>query len=611
MKRYKLLLVATLLAQAAYPAEIEYSFNPDKAPARGYGFDKEETYDVAILIDVPSLKGSTITGLEVELHGGDNITETSGWLSGELNLKRVNGKYVNNPDIATVAGTVEDGMLKVEFPEGHVIDGTLYAGYSFTVTALDGITGAPVMVADGARAGGLYIHSSRTKLKWGDATEQAAGVSVLKVNIAGDFADNSAAFRPATGLYTSIEGETVLPLAVENHGTNQVKSIAYTYIVAGNTGNGSIDFDTSVDTAYGASAIADINLGNIPETGDQELSITISEVNGQPNGDKAATTAIPLRVYPFLSVNRPLVEEYTGLWCGYCPRGYVALETMKELYPDRFVGIAYHSGDDMGSGVEFPTYPDGFPTGFINRNRESVNLGKIYDTWPAIAATLAPCDIEVKVEWTDDSHNAVRAKSTSRFLSDQTNADYGVSYVLVTDRLSDPSWKQANYYAPEEGAEPQDNSDMPGDWGYLFTHGTNPMTGLEFNDMALTSSDTEGMPGSIPAAITAGEEYSHVYTFDIASLSGETTALINQHPDLMRVVGIIIDRKTGRAVNCVSSLNLNGESGVAEAGVEQAEVVETMYYDLQGRRVARPERGIYIKADILSDGTCRTSKYIR
>lgn len=372
------------------------------------------------------------------------------------------------------------------------------------------------------------------------------------MNIAGDFADNSAAFRLATGLYTSIEGETVLPLAVENHGTNQVKSIAYTYIVAGNTGNGSIDFDTPVDAAYGASAIADINLGNIPETGDQELSITISEVNGQPNGDKAATTAIPLRVYPFLSVNRPLVEEYTGLWCGYCPRGYVALETMKELYPDRFVGIAYHSGDDMGSGVEFPTYPDGFPAGFINRN-----------------------------------------------------------YVLVTDRLSDPSWKQANYYAPEEGAEPQDNSDMPGDWGYLFTHGTNPMTGLEFNDMALTSSDTEGMPGSIPAAITAGEEYSHVYTFDIASLSGETTALINQHPDLMRVVGIIIDRKTGRAVNCVSSLNLNGESGVAEAGVEQAEVVETMYYDLQGRRVARPERGIYIKADILSDGTCRTSKYIR
>ncbi len=181
MKRYKLLLVATLLALAAYPAEIEYSFNPDKAPACGYGFDKEETYDVAILIDVPSLKGSTITGLEVELHGGVNITETSGWLSGELNLKRVNGKYVNNPDIATVAGTVENGVLKVEFPEGHVIDGTLYAGYSFTVTALDGITGAPVMVADGARAGGLYIHSSRTKLKWGDATEQAAGVSVLKV----------------------------------------------------------------------------------------------------------------------------------------------------------------------------------------------------------------------------------------------------------------------------------------------------------------------------------------------------------------------------------------------------------------------------------------------
>ena len=363
--------------------------------------------------------------------------------------------------------------------------------------------------------------------------------------------DNYSAFNDAYLTFYSGDGVLLDDIKITTTADNFIASPVVTEITDVTETSFKVKFEP-VRKAYNYFGYLYEFLGYNEETGDQELSITISEVNGQPNGDKAATTAIPLRVYPFLSVNRPLVEEYTGLWCGYCPRGYVALETMKELYPDRFVGIAYHSGDDMGSGVEFPTYPDGFPAGFINRN-----------------------------------------------------------YVLVTDRLSDPSWKQANYYAPEEGAEPQDNSDMPGDWGYLFTHGTNPMTGLEFNDMALTSSDTEGMPGSIPAAITAGEEYSHVYTFDIASLSGETTALINQHPDLMRVVGIIIDRKTGRAVNCVSSLNLNGESGVAEAGVEQAEVVETMYYDLQGRPVARPERGIYIKADILSDGTCRTSTYIR
>ncbi len=600
-----------MMALAAYPADMTFSYNPEGNPTRGFGYDKEETYDVAILLDAPSLIGTTITGLEVELPGADKISEVCGWLSSTLDLKRVNGKYVNNPDITTAEGTLKDGVLKVTFPEGHVIDGTLYAGYSFTVTGLDDATGAPVMVSDGAREGGLYIHSSRTKLKWGDVTGQANGVSVLKVNLTGDFADNSAAFRIQNGLYTSIEGETVLPLAVENHGGNQVKSVAYIYSVAGNTGSGSIEFETPIAAAYGASTTAEINLGTIAAMGDQELSITITEVNGQPNGDKAATTAIPLRVYPFLAVNRPLVEEYTGLWCGYCPRGYVALETMKELYPDQFVGIAYHSGDDMSTEVDFPNSPDGFPAGFINRNRENINLAKIYDTWPAIAATLAPCDIEVNVEWTDDSHSAVKATSTSRFLSDQTNADYGVSYVLVIDRLSDPSWKQSNYYAPAEGAEPQDNPDMPGDWGYLFTHGTNPMTGLEFNDVALASSGSEGMAGSIPAAITAGEEYSHVYTFDIASLPEKATALINQHPALMRVIGIIMDRKTGRAVNCVSSLNLNGESGVAEAAMEQTVIVETIYFDLQGRRVACPERGIYIKADVYSDGSCRTSKYIR
>ena len=45
--------------------------------------------------------------------------------------------------------------------------------------------------------------------------------------------------------------------------------------------------------------------------------------------------------------------------------------------------------------------------------------------------------------------------------------------------------------------------------------------------------------------------------------------------------------------------------------MEQTVIVETIYFDLQGRRVACPERGIYIKADVYSDGSCRTSKYIR
>ena len=39
-----------------------------------------------------------------------------------------------------------------------------------------------------------------------------------------------------------------------------------------------------------------------------------------------------------------VVEEGTGTWCGWCVRGIVALEYMRENYPDKFIGIGVHYG---------------------------------------------------------------------------------------------------------------------------------------------------------------------------------------------------------------------------------------------------------------------------
>ena len=46
-------------------------------------------------------------------------------------------------------------------------------------------------------------------------------------------------------------------------------------------------------------------------------------------------------------VQKVVGEELTGTWCGWCPRGAVALENMRNKYPDTFIGIAVHGGDVM------------------------------------------------------------------------------------------------------------------------------------------------------------------------------------------------------------------------------------------------------------------------
>ena len=39
-------------------------------------------------------------------------------------------------------------------------------------------------------------------------------------------------------------------------------------------------------------------------------------------------------------VRRSVVEEFTGTWCGHCPRGIVGMERLSEDFGDRFIGIA-------------------------------------------------------------------------------------------------------------------------------------------------------------------------------------------------------------------------------------------------------------------------------
>ena len=126
-----------------------------------------------------------------------------------------------------------------------------------------------------------------------------------------------------------------------------------------------------IEGRIGASGKARIYFDAIDATGNYPVEIRVTSVNGK-SVDCAATEGTA-EIYAFLPVNRPLVEEYTGLWCGFCPRGYMALEMMKELKGNLFIAAAYHNGDPMSWDGKTPNYVSGFPAAYINRST-SVNL---------------------------------------------------------------------------------------------------------------------------------------------------------------------------------------------------------------------------------------------
>ncbi len=72
-------------------------------------------------------------------------------------------------------------------------------------------------------------------------------------------------------------------------------------------------------------------------------------------------------------LQKVLIEEVTGTWCGYCPDGIYRVKTIMEENPDRAMGVALHYGDDLAVDqlsilTEILGGFSGVPCGAVNRN---------------------------------------------------------------------------------------------------------------------------------------------------------------------------------------------------------------------------------------------------
>ena len=592
----KLLLSAgfALATIACSASTLDYTYNFNGGATEGYGYGKTETYDVAIRLQNPSFTGAKVTGIRVPLTV-DGTEDCSAWLTSELKLKKKNGKNVNDPDIATVSGEVNNGWLDIRFDTPYTIPAEgVYVGYSFSVKTVNEQSGSPVMVAEGTNADGLYIHSTRTKLRWGPMSEELGKVSAMTVTLDGTFPERSATFSVGE-IKAAVGEQTIVILPLVNCGTSEITTVEYSGAVAGQTFNGATTPQRPLLPFVGATGAAKVEIPGGEQTGDNQLTLKVTKINGF--AVEAPEAGGTMKVYPFIPVNRPLVEEYTGLWCGWCPRGYVALETMKERKGDRFIAVAYHNGDPMAVISKTPNTPGGYPAAYINRSA-SVDLKNIYTEWGTYRTWIPEGGVEVAVEWTDESHTAIRATAKTRFPEAHSRASYRVSYILVADGLKNARWKQHNSFSGRTDLKAQ----MPGELGDIFINGSDYVEGLIFNDVAISVTDYDGEIGSVPAEISAGEEYTHVHIFEL----GDIEEVVLSAPEKLRVVAVLTDGN--KFINCNSSAWMNGEPFASDmSGINgistDANAVEVARYTLEGRRIAAPVPGVNIIR--YSDGTVR------
>ncbi len=215
----------------------------------------------------------------------------------------------------------------------------------------------------------------------------------------------------------------------------------------------------------------------------------------------------------------------------------------------------------------------------------------------------------------DDTKSTLEATVNVISLSNVEDAGYTVGYILVADGLKDPTYMQTNYYAGNAAQ----SATLPAPWDDVFLNGGSPIFGLVYNDVAINNEFAGGMRNSLPSDIKAFETMTTSAEFNTADFRSVYLRPTDDEPDLnvipvdkdkVRVIAYVIDGQ-GKVINSVSSEYLGGPGvGVSTVAADNAAVVETRYYDLQGRLVANPAAGLFIKTERLADGSLRTTKTI-
>lgn len=202
------------------------------------------------------------------------------------------------------------------------------------------------------------------------------------------------------------------------------------------------------------------------EEGDNNLTVEILSVNGASddyadndvkNINIQAVTPAPDKGF--------LGEELTGTWCGWCPRGAVAMEYMANKYPNYFVGVAVHGGsesepmknDDLYAGsaktMNRLTSSWGFPGLAAMRSAEmdpsavEVSfLDKIQE--PAVASLTTGA-------FFNNTTRRLSVSISTAFKADDSNK-YNVALILVENNVTGTGsgYAQQNYYSKQSQNRP-------------------------------------------------------------------------------------------------------------------------------------------------------------
>lgn len=398
------------------------------------------------------------------------------------------------------------GPVSVKLPKPLTIgsDGAI-VGYSFDGKSSD----TPVVLAGSSNEDGGFLFQfeddgKRNFMSFAGIFGQSSTITVgMDVT---DCDANDAAVQAGPETTTLLNTKQQYPFYVINNSAKAITEITYTITIDGQEGE--------EKTLKLSSPIESLSSGALPLTaafendGVHSVEFLLSKVNGNENLNTNKSAEYSIIALEKSADRVSVVEEQTGTWCGWCPRGHVGLELLNKQLGDKVITLAGHFfGDETtvdpmniyqltNNSTQAEAYADygwvtmsmaqglgggGFPGAMFDRALVAdpymgINTKKGKNGTYEFGATelvktmqeLIPseADFSMTATWADDKNTDIKVDLTTTFNYDRFGEfPYGVAFVLSENGMTGKgaTWKQTNYYSKllgAQGASDYNNPDM-------------------------------------------------------------------------------------------------------------------------------------------------------
>jgi thiol-disulfide isomerase/thioredoxin len=279
-------------------------------------------------------------------------------------------------------------------------------------------------------------------------------------------------------------------------------------------------------------------------TGTQELKVWVEATGDVTHTND--TLKVNLNGYTTKPTKKVFVEEGTGTWCGFCPRGTVFMDSVQHKYRSTVDVVAVHNADDMEISAYDSYFSSMYGTGrpgMVVDRAYGNDPDQVFSVYDVAINNFGFANMDISTNLTGSTLSGKVKVTPTITLADQ---DFRVALVLIEDRVSGTGarWNQSNYYA--KGQRAQGTIMKNAEYDFNNLPASVPASIMKYDFVARANHpNVTGNKGSLPANMTAGT----TYDFDFSGVSINSS----WNKDKMRVIALLINGTSGQVFNTVSA----------------------------------------------------------